>query len=432
MKKRTLTIMTGGVITLAMLAGCGSGNAAVSADNQAGGASQGQKTKIVYTTWNENQKESIQKTVEGFNKVYPDIEVEIQTTPWDEYWTKMEAAATSGNMADVVTMHTNQIEKYVKADVLMDLTNLNETDENFSYANYNEGITNLYVFDGKHYAVPKDKDCIVLLYNKQLFDDAGVAYPTADWSWEDIKINAEKLTDKDNGIYGFNAYNNEQEGWGSFIYQNGGDFIDDATNQSMMDQPAAIQAMEFYMELNRNYSPSKEMQAEVDYITMFGTGKVAMQTIGNWQLNYYIDNELVRDTFAISPLPKGPAGNATISNGISLAIPKSSKNAEAAKTFVAYASSEQGMKDAAGGPAIPVYQGVDQVWAQQHQDLYDTQVILDSLQYGVQLRGSELKTQWFSALSDQIGKIFDGTAEVEPALKEASVQMNEILAKENK
>lgn len=104
------------------------------------------------------------------------------------------------------------------------------------------------------------------------------------------------------------------------------------------------------MDLFENCSPSAEMQAETDYLTMFATGTVAMQPQGNWQMNYYTDNETMKDKVAIAPLPAANDGNrATQSNGIALSIPENCKNMEAAKKFVAYASSEQGMKDAAGG-----------------------------------------------------------------------------------
>ena len=101
---------------------------------------------------------------------------------------------------------------------------------------------------------------------------------------------------------------------------------------------------------------------------------------------------------------------------------------EAAKNFVAYASSEKGMQEAAAGPAIPCYNGVDEVWAEAHKDLYDTQVILDSLAYGKQLRGSELKNEWSQVMYEYVGKIFDGSMSVEDAFTQASVEMNEILA----
>lgn len=119
---------------------------------------------------------------------------------------------------------------------------------------------------------------------------------------------AKKLTDKENGVYGFAAYNHDQEGWGNFLYENGGSIIDETTHQSGLDKPESIEAMEWYMNMNANYSPSNEMMAEVNYIELFATGTVAMQTFGNWELSYFTENELVKDKFAITELPAGPTG----------------------------------------------------------------------------------------------------------------------------
>ena len=128
-----------------------------------------------------------------------------------------------------------------------------------------------------------------------------------------------KLTDKENGVYGFAASNHDQEGWGNFPYENGGSIIDETTHQSGLDKPESIEAMEWYMNMNANYSPSNEMMAEVNYIELFATGTVAMQTFGNWELSYFTENELVKDKFAITELPAGPTGiKATQMNGLAL------------------------------------------------------------------------------------------------------------------
>lgn len=389
-----------------------------------------EEVTLTYCTWNENQRDSILATIAGFEAEHPDIKVELQITPWGEYWTKLEAAASSGNMPDIVTMHTNQIEWYVNGGVLAELEDLAEYDESFSYDNYEKGITELYTFGDKHYGVPKDKDCVVLIYNKKLFDEAGMAYPTADWTWDDLEEVAEKLTDKDKGIYGFNAYNNEQEAWGNFLYANGANFLNEDGSASGLDTPEAISAMEFFMGLNEKYSPSKEMQAETDAVTMFATGMVAMQTIGNWQLSYFTDNETIKDDFEIAMLPSTPDGKrSTVSNGLALSVPADCKNMDAAKLFVAYAGSEKGMKEAAEGPAIPCYEGVDAVWAEAHSDLYDTDVILQSLPFGKQLRGGEQKHKWGEVMYSYVGKIFDGSMSVSDAFTQASAEMNEVLSK---
>lgn len=441
MKKRMLSLITVSLLSLSLTA-CG-GNGGQGAENTEDTKTVEQsddtqkeesgKTTLTYITWNENQRDQIQATIDGFNQIYPDIEIDLQITPWGEYWTKLEASATSGNMADIITMHTNVIAKYVNGDKLAELEDLKEYDETFDYANYPEGVTKLYTFNDTHYGVPKDKDCVVLVYNKEIFDNAGVAYPTADWKWADLEEAAKQLTDKEKGIYGFAAYNHDQEAWGNFLYANGGSIIDEASNTSGLSNPKSIEAMEWYMNMNANYSPSNEMMAEVNYIELFATGNVAMQTFGNWELSYFTDNEIVKDKMAIVELPAGPDGiKATQMNGLALSIPKDCKNMDAAKKFVAYAGSRQGMLDSINGPAIPAFNGVDADWAAAHRDLYDTDAILGSLEYGVQFVGTESKTQWAEVMNNYVAKIFNGEMQVSDAFTQAAGEIDAILATETK
>lgn len=437
MKKRILSFL----MTMAMavsVCACGTesdgnavGESQGATQTQTETASGSDKTTLTYITWNENQRGQIQATIDGFNKLYPNIQIDLQITPWGEYWTKLEASATSGNMADIITMHTNVVAKYVNGDKLATLEDLKEYDETFDYANYPEGITKLYTFGDTHYGVPKDKDCVVLAYNKELFDKAGVEYPNAEWTWKDLEEAAKKLTNKEKGIYGFAAYNHDQEAWGNFLYANGGSIIDEANGVSGLDHAKSIEAMEWYMNMNANYSPSNEMMAEVNYIELFATGTVAMQTFGNWELSYFTENENVKDKLAITELPAGPDGTkATQMNGLALSVPKDCKNMEAAKKFVAYAGSKQGMVDSVNGPAVPAFSGVDAEWAAAHKELYDTNAILGSMSYGVQFVGTETKTQWAEVMNNYVAKIFNGEMPVKEAFTQAAKEINAILATE--
>ena len=61
-----------------------------------------------------------------------------------------------------------------------------------------EGFTD----GGTQYGLPATFSNVVLIYNKALFDAAGLDYPTADWTWADEQAAAETLTDADAGVYG--------------------------------------------------------------------------------------------------------------------------------------------------------------------------------------------------------------------------------------
>ena len=83
-------------------------------------------------------------------------------------------------------------------DILLDLTDKVAASEKLEMDKFPSDIKEMYQYDGKTYAVPKDIDTIALWYNKDMFDEAGIAYPDDTWTWDDLYDAAVKLT-KDDG-----------------------------------------------------------------------------------------------------------------------------------------------------------------------------------------------------------------------------------------
>lgn len=390
--------------------------------------------KLSYVSWNDTQNIQNHATVEDFNKYYPNIEIEISYSSWGEYWNKLEAAASSGTLADLVTQHTNNIEMYVNNGFVEDLTDIAEYGFDFSYDNHPEGVKRLFRFDDKMWGIPKDIDCIVLIYNKDMFDAAGLDYPTDDWTWDDLTDACEVLTDKDNGKYGFAFRNDQQGGYASFLYQNGGGLLTEDGKKALVDSDESIEAFEWWMDGYAKYSPTQAMLTETTMDALIQNDTLAMTTDGNWALNTYYDNEELADKFDVAALPHPADGTkATISNGLALVVSTglAEENTEAAKQFCAFFGSEEGQYDAAMGPSIPCYEGVMAEWAEQNKDLFNTNAVISQLEdgYGVQWVGTELKTQWNQALETHIGYIYDGN-DIATELKAAAEEMNAILAQE--
>jgi multiple sugar transport system substrate-binding protein len=423
--KRKLIVL-GLVVILVILMGCSS--------EKVGNPEAIKETTISFVTWNGAQEESLRNAIKGFNEKYPQIKVDLQITPWGEYWTKLEAAATSGTMPDVITNHVIYSQVYAQAEMLMPIeeSELKKYDPDFSYANYAQGVTDIYKFDGKEYGVPKDIDCIVLAYNKALFDAKNLEYPNENWTWDDLMEAAERLTDTANDVYGFASYNNIQEGYGSMLYQNGGFILSPDKKQSGLDMPESIEAMQMYIDMiyKHGYSPTTAQLAETDRRTLFASGKLAMLYVGNWQLSGFVQNEDIAKDFDIAQLPKINGSRLTISNGLAHSIAATTKNEDAAKAFVAYMGSEEAMKLTAIGPAVPIYKNVDQVWAQQHQDSFNTSVVVDSIKNGVPYPATISRSKWEAAINNYVEQIFNGTLTVEEGFKKASLEMNEFLANE--
>ena len=152
--------------------------------------------------WDTNQEPGLEEIMADFTKE-TGIKTKITVVRWADYWTAMEAAAQGGSLPDVFWMHSNESERYMSNGMLLDLTDYIKNSEVIQKENYPTDIWSLYGYEGKDYAVPKDIDTIALWYNKKMFDEAGLAYPTADWTWDDLTESARKLKKPDGSQYGF-------------------------------------------------------------------------------------------------------------------------------------------------------------------------------------------------------------------------------------
>lgn len=160
----------------------------------------------------------------------------------------------------------------------------------------------------------------VLLYRKDLFDEAGLAYPTAQWTWDDLLATCKRMTDPKRGRYGMTLVAGKHESWGwmSFLWSAGGDAMvyDAETDQwrCVFDSPEATTALDFYVTLATERWTDDEGRVQRGYAyqgtgydngARWERGDIAMEfgTIGD-QVFSKINPELV----GMAPLPLGPTG----------------------------------------------------------------------------------------------------------------------------
>ena len=141
--------------------------------------------------WDENQRPGIQEILKDFT-AKTGIKTEVTVVDWRNYWTQLSAGASGGQLPDVFWMHSNESQKYMANGLLMDLTDKIAKSKLVKMENYPADVAGLYSLNGKQYAVPKDVDTIALWYNKTMFEKAGVAFPTDDWTWDDLYKAAQK------------------------------------------------------------------------------------------------------------------------------------------------------------------------------------------------------------------------------------------------
>jgi len=386
---------------------------------------------ITYAFWDKNQEPGMRAMADAFMAENPDITVELQVSNWGDYWTKLEAATLGGNMPDVFWMHVTRFHKYADAGKLMPIGDRVAADPEVDFANYPEGITALYSMNGKNYGIPKDFDTIALVYNKNIFDAAGIAYPDSTWDWNKLVETAQLLTDAEQGIYGYAAHVDRQEVYYDFILQNNGSIIDGTGTRSGFDTPEAIGAVQFLYDLIHKYkvSPSVQQMADTKPNVMFSSGKLAMYNTGAWNVSWLSKNEVTSEIADLAVLPMGKR-RATIYNGLANSVSADTKNPEAAWRFARFLGTyEAQLISAEEGSAIPAYRNTQAPWIAYNPNLNLTAYV-DQLGDGFVYPFSKKSPQYLQFEKETMVKIMNDEIGVEEGCRTIAARVNEVLAAE--
>ncbi len=401
-----------------------------SSDNETAGGDNSISGEVRHAFWDAAQQSYLEKCAEEFNKLYPNIKITLEPNVWDEYWTKLEAGATGGSIADVFWMNGPNITKYAQGDILMPIDDLLESSD-LDKSNYPEGLVNLYNIDGKQYALPKDFDTIGVWYNKQIFDDAGVPYPTDDWTWEDMADMAKQLTKDDGSVYGIGAPYDTQVGIYNTIYASGGEIISADKKSSGYDQPETQAGVECWVDLQKaGVSPSASSLVETAANVQFLSGRLAMYWGGSWFLAQVLDSDL-KDQIDVVELPSINGKKATVIHGLGNCIYKDTKNPEAAWKWVEFLAGETANElSAETGAAIPALKGTAEGWVNKNTNYNLQSFIKSSEEYSYAYPASANTAEWEQYQADNLKKAFNLEVDVKEACEAVAEQMNEVLANE--
>ena len=199
--RRKMVVICAAVLTATtILAGCGNGGS--------GGSDNG-KTKIRFATWDVAEDvDKQQALVDKFNEEHDDIEVTLEAYGSD-FDTKISAGMGSGDTPDVMYMW-NYPSYYEGLEPLDDY--IAEEGEDYK-SNFYDTLWDYNTMDGSIYGIPVGFTTHCLFYNKDLFAQAGVEEPTADWTWDDLQAAAKTISEKTDAagqrIVGLNTENAE-------------------------------------------------------------------------------------------------------------------------------------------------------------------------------------------------------------------------------
>lgn len=324
------------MMTAALLVGCGGGGDSKSADG---------KTVITFGIWDKNQKPAMDAMVEAYEASHDDVEIDIQLTAYKEYWTKLESSAAGGKAPDVFWVNVLHLDQYLDGGILADITDaVAGSDINDAFS---EVLVNNYVRDDKNYAVPKDFDTNALWYNKNIFDKAGVAYPTDDMTYEDLLAKCQELVDAglDDGVYPFACPVDFQTWYYQTIYAYGGYVLNEDKTATGYADPKTQEGIQCWIDMiDKGYSPSSSSLSETSADAMFEANQLAMNLAGSYMVPQYSSNEAISGIIDCVEIPMFNGVEANCINGLGYAVYEGSKNKDAATEFAVWLGSEEAQK----------------------------------------------------------------------------------------
>ncbi len=391
------------------------------------------QTDITFMAWGSPEELAVWQTIaDEFSETHPDITVNVDVSDWDAYFNKLQTLFAGGTPPDVFAMDAPLYPDWQSRGVLKNLQPYLVTEPDVLDGFYPVTLRAYETEDG-YYGLPRDFQTIVLYYNKDMFDAAGVDYPTDDWTLEDLRDAAKALTQDTDGDgttdqWGFWAdFYDLELFWGGAILGSGGQILSGDHTTTLLDKEPARDVFHLISDMMfEDGSVPDTGEAEQYGYDIFLAERAAMTTIGHWSVPEYTAQGI---NFDVAAFPAGPKERATIVNSAGFVIADASPNADAAWEFVKYAVGPSGQTRLAElGFALPVLQSVAEspVFLEQGSNI-NQQVYLDALQYAVPKPSFKGYGEWSAAVGDTLALVWSGDLTIDEALDELVPLANDVL-----
>lgn len=293
---------------------------------------QGNLTLDVWMAADYYQTKPVTAVFAAFQQAYPNVKLNVSGYEWGDMQNQVKLAVGTGTAPCVSHGHPYAVGAQGFAEDVTDLWTAWQQNDTFM-----ESAVQDVTWKERVYGIPLDINTLFTIYNKELFKTAGVPEPTADWTFQDARDAAQKLT-KD-GVYG-TVISASSWAMSGMVVANGTDLLKTENDQikAKLDDPKVIEVLADISELGHKdkvspIPPQTPRQTDAP-VAIFGAEKAAFFFSGPWDLAR-IRKEAKPDLIekvGTAPLPNGMTGqtDGSVLGGGSLWIPKGCKHKDVA------------------------------------------------------------------------------------------------------
>lgn len=271
--------------------------------------------EFAYYNWGPESIQYFKDMAAAFEASHPDTKINLTLPPFEQYDQKINVLLATGNGPDIITTNDSTV-ALVEEGRILDLTDRVAADPVLNDPNvFIQSGWEVYKFGtDRTYGLYSGADTLLLYYNKNMFDAAGVAYPTPDWTLDDFTQAAKALTIRDGDrvtqwgsvLGSFDA----DWGWANLVWMEGGDIVDKRPffSKVTLNNDPVLKILRFLHDLvyTHQAAPTPAQNQSVADQGGFGAGNIAMMVDGGWSIQSF--KTITDFTWDIETLPKGSQG----------------------------------------------------------------------------------------------------------------------------
>lgn len=388
------------------------------------GVATAQTTLSYYTfTADTNHVDELETLIETFEAENPGVAVEYTALPFDSYFTRLQTDFAAGNAPDVFELNYENFVTFASRGSLLPMNDLGGLENTFYPA-----ALDAFKYEDTQYGLPITFSTVVLFYNKDLFDAAGVAYPTEDWTWADVTKAAQVITNPAERVWGVYQPVQFWEFYKTAAAAGGGLEVGDTVAIDTPENRAALHYLVDKVQTDKVMPTDAEMSGVSD-TDMFLSGQLGMLVTGVWMFDAFKDAPFAWDV-AVEP---GSVRKATHFFSNAAVIAKGSENPDAARRWVEFLAAnpttvETRIASAWELPALSLEQSdlLEPYLAQPVPE--NREAVFESLQYAVNPPVVDNQPQLQEIINQELEAARLGTKTVEQALADAQADVEALVS----
>jgi multiple sugar transport system substrate-binding protein len=354
-----------GAVTTAATAGAAlgaAGIAACGAPGQTGGTAQQNKGPVeIYFTLPGAaglEQDLYNGFINDFHARQSRIKVNHVFEPvFGDYPAKLRALLAADTWPDIAHQHLSVVQDFSQQGALTELKPYMNRDK-ISEKDFIPVLVEEFTYKGKLMAIPKDSAAFGVHYNKDMFDKAGIKYPTESWTWDEFLNICQRVTKPDAGQFALTTLRVDpsSENYEAILRSFGGSWYSKDLTKSNVDAAGSIDALQFFadLEFKHRVTPSAY---KFQFTGDAWRGGVVAMTFGHHSTTYFHKTEKREFKFDVVPIPKGKGGNFIAVGASGYALPSKAKYKDEGWELLKFLTSKEVQsKIAAGhrwGPSRP-------------------------------------------------------------------------------